>query len=159
MFNIPVGGCWNLTLDPMIFENLPLWSHWYSKISTHSQLTLFNLNWMVALDEETHWNVSNLLWGEHHCYLGRKLVSTGEIMIRRQTEDNWRTTELLRIRTRFYGQFLIDCGVLVAIFQSILGLPWIFLPSSGWPLPDLGTWLNSLVFRILKKKKGMNIFE
>ena len=47
--NISVGGCWELIAGPNDFRNLPLWSHWYSKISTHSQLTLFNFTLIGSL--------------------------------------------------------------------------------------------------------------
>ena len=97
------------------------------------------MNWVARR------NVSNLLWGEHHCYLGRNLVSTREISVPydepTSTEDNWRTTELLRIRSRFYGQFpiysdpgrhfLIDTSFALALVDPCPILargwsPWLF---------------------------------
>ena len=95
---------------------------------------------------------------------------------RRQLDDNWRTElknwrrltfqgwvpklKIFRRQLNFCGFALAFMGnfrsivILVAIFQSIVGLPWIFLPTSGWPFLDLRTWLICLAFSHIEEEKG-----
>ena len=80
-------------------------------------------------------------------------IFEGEFRMLRWCDGNWRELNFCGFAVAFMGNFR-SIVVLVAIFQSIVGLPWIFLPSSGWPFLDLRTWLICLAFSHIEEEKG-----